>query len=254
MSILLDFLRASTLADLPPVARQYFDDDEHFIDSFGGLDDVSKTEMIAGGLTACLKYNIKTDHEVARMMALSMLSQEDDYDEKKGEDKEQEVVVPMYEPEPEPEPEKPKHQPKPQPDPNMPKRGRGRPPKNPDASRFRCKMCGVGCASSGSLHNHYHSKPHMNLVLSLIQRACTVVNENEDKHYKVIVDVRDKKENRELGLSQENPDDGTFVDLEMHATDPTNPIIFFELCERVERKYESTGRPYFSWRKVSVSN
>ena len=250
MSILLQFLRASCLADLPPVARPYFADDDEFIDVFGGCDDTTKTEQLTAGLLSCLKYNIKTDHEVARMLALALLGQEDDYDEKKDEDKEQEVVVPVYEPYV-PERDEPV-KPKPVADPNAPKRGRGRPPKNPNASAYRCKMCGVGCASSGSLHNHYHSKPHMNLVLGLLQRACVVVTGNEDKHYKVIVDVRDKKENQELGLTQENPDDGTFVDLEMYATDRTNPITFFELCERVERKYEATGRPYFSWKKVLV--
>ena len=87
MSVLLAFLRASTLADLPPVARQYFHDDDQFIDIFGGLDDDEKTTHhlpIGVGLSdyvrkqeklfirETLKYNGGSREKTASMLGVSI--------------------------------------------------------------------------------------------------------------------------------------------------------------------------------------
>jgi hypothetical protein len=260
MSVLLKFVRASKIADLPPVAQPYFDDDEEFIDVFAGKDDSEKCEDMAVFLQTCLDANLTDDREIARMVALSILGLEHRYEEKKEEDvpePEQVVEVPMFSapapapepvpvPVPEPIPEPAPKKPRAKVDPNAPKRGRGRPPKNPDATAFKCSMCGIGCASSGSLFNHYHSKPHQAKVLAYLETASSLLR--PDKKYKILVETRNKAEGRELGLSQLNPDEGTFLDLKDYVGGE-NPITLVELCEGYDCVYPS-GKEYVSWRKV----
>ena len=254
MSVLLKFLTASKVADLPPVAQQYFDDEEDFIDIWAGKDDDEKCEDMSVFLGTCLQSNITTDTEVARMVALSILGLEHRYDEKKEEDKpepEQVVEVPVFVPTlvpaPTPAPAPTVKKPRVKPDPDAPKRPRGRPPKNPDRTAYRCDMCQVGFASSGSLFNHYHSKPHFTKVLTYLETAPNMIDPN--KKYKVIVETRNKTEGKELGLTQLNPDEDTFIDLK-DFVGGSNPITFVELCEGVPRVYPATGKEYISWKKV----
>lgn len=261
MAALLSFLRASSLADLPPVARQYFTDDEQFIDIFGGLDDDEKARGIAMALQYCLEANLTTDREILRMTALTVQGSYDEYEEKRDEDTseaEQEVVVPtiampvvaaapapapVAAPVPVAAPKKPRAKP----DPNAPKKPRGRPPKYPDAKAFPCEMCKIGFASHGSLYNHFHSKPHKEKVLDYLREAPTLMI--PDKVYKIIVETRNKKEGKDLGLTQEYPDEDTFLDLIDHAHDSENAIAYVELCVRRDCVYPS-GRPYYSWGKM----
>lgn len=255
MSVLLKFVRASKVADLPPVAQQYFQDDEEFIDVFAGKDDDEKCEDMAVFLGTCLQANLTEDREIARMVALCILGLEHRYDEKKEEDvpeAEQVVEVPVFTPAPAvapapaPAPAVVPKKSRTKADPDAPKRGRGRPPKNPNGTAFHCDMCKVGCASSGSLFNHYHSKPHQAKVVAYLEQAPSMLC--PDKTYKVIVETRNKAEGRELGLTQQNPDEGTFLDL-VDFVGGENPITFVELCEAVQRVYPS-GKEYLSWNRV----
>lgn len=258
MAALLAFLRASTLADLPPVARQYFDDDDCFIDTFGGLDDDEKAKCIATSLERCLEANLTTDREILRMTALVVQGLEHEYEEKRDEDTaeaEQEVVVPtivmpvaaapvvVAAPVATLPPKKPRAKP----DPNAPKKPRGRPPKYPTATAFKCEMCDLGFASHGSLYNHYHSKPHKDKVLDFLREAPNSMQ--PDKVYKVNVETRNKKEGKDLGLTQEYPDEGTFLDLIDHVRDSENAIAYISLAVGKQYTYPS-GKTYYSWNKV----
>lgn len=257
MAALLSFLRASTLADLPPVARQYFTDDEHFIEVFAGLDDDEKSKCIATALERCLEANLTTDREVLRMTALVVQGLEHEYEEKRDEDKaepEQEVVVPTINfaapapaPAPAPVATPPVKKPRAKPDPNAPKKPRGRPPKYPDAKAFPCEMCEIGFASHGSLYNHFHSKPHKDKVLEFLHEAPNMMS--ADKVYKVVVETRNKKEGKDLGLTQEHPDEGTFLDLIDHVRESENAVAYISLAVGKQHVYPS-GKAYYSWNKV----
>jgi len=256
MAALLAFLRASTLADLPPVARQYFTDDEQFIEVFAGLDDDEKSKGIATALQYCLEANLTTDREILRMTALTVQGSYDEYEEKRDEDTaeaELEVVVPtiaMPVPvvaAPAPVVTPPAKKPRAKPDPNAPKKPRGRPPKYPDAKAFPCEMCEIGFASHGSLYNHFHSKPHKEKVLDFLREAPNMMS--ADKVYKVVVETRNKKEGKDLGLTQEHPDEGTFLDLIDHVRDSENAVAYISLAVGNQHTYPS-GRSYYSWNKV----
>ena len=112
-------------------------------------------------------------------------------------------------------------------------------------------MCDVGCASSGSLYNHYHSKPHKDRLLTFLRNATHIVQEKPDLHYKVIVETRNKRAGAEMGLTQEHPDEDTFADLMDYVRDNDNSITYLGLASAMERVYPS-GRPYISWNKVLV--
>lgn len=249
MSVLLAFLRASTLADLPPVARQYFDDDDQFIETFAGLDDDEKTTCIAAALQRCLEANLTTDREILRMTALTVQGLEHEYEEKRDEDTaEQEVVVPtVAAPVPVAVAAPPAKKPRVKPDPNAPKKPRGRPPKYPTASAFMCEMCEIGFASHGSLYNHFHSKPHKEKVLDFLREAPNTMS--PEKVYKVIVETRNKKEGKDMGLTQEHPDDGTFLDLLDYVRDSDNAVAYISLAVGKQHTYAS-GKAYYSWNKV----
>jgi hypothetical protein len=233
MSVLLKFLTASKVADLPPVAQQYFTDDEEFIDDWAGLDDVSKYNDIATYLATCVEMRVKTDTEIARLMALCIQGRKNEYDEEKEEDKPEEeqvvevpvlAVVPAPAPAPAPAPKKPRVKS----NPDEPKRPRGRPTTNTDGCN-RCKFCGINLASSGSLFNHYDSKAHQARVLRFLEKAPSQLC--PEKKYKVVVILRKHDKKNELGLTQENPDEGTFLDLKDYVGG-ANPIKEINLqCE-----------------------
>lgn len=254
MSVLLKFLTASKVADLPPVAQQYFQDDEDFIEVWGQLDDDEKCRILAGGLETCLQYKLKTDNEVLRMMALVIVGRYDDYDEEAEKEPEQVVEVPAPAPAPVPVPA-PAPAPAPKklrvkPDPDAPKRPRGRPPTDPNGEFYRCKMCEINCASSGSLFNHYHSKLHFNKVLTYLETAPNMLDPN--KKYKVVVKTRNNAEGKKKVLTHLNPDEDTFIDLK-DSVGGDNPIAFVELYEQYSYKsphYEITGKEFICWKKV----
>jgi hypothetical protein len=261
MSILVRICTAMSVADLPPVCRTFWEDDEEFQEAFGLNDDDTKADYVMTTIRKCLELSIKDDTNIARMMMYVIKNEEGDYEDIEPEEV-AEVTVPTVSvpapvaPAPVAAPvrtpvEPPAKKPRTRPDPNAPKKPRGRPPKYPNATGFKCEMCDIGCASSGSLYNHYHSKPHKDHLLTFLRNATHIVQEKPDVHYKVIVETRNKKAGAEMGLTQEYPDAGTFADLMDYVRDNDNSITYLGLASAMERVYPS-GRPYISWNKVLV--
>lgn len=263
MSVLLKILSAMRVADLPPVCRSYWDDDTEFAENFGCLDDDSKCDYIRDTFKRCLEYNIRDDHNILRMCMLVIKGEEEDYEDEDT-PHEQHVDIPVYSPPPphedttklkqelaeakeqirklqqaqvvvEPEPERTSQ---PKPDTEV-KRGRGRPPKHPNLETNKCVLCNIGFASSGSLYNHYHSKPHNDAVLAVLQQARPIV-ETEDKHYKIIVKVRSHCD--DPGFTMERPCVADIDNIKDYVADKHNPITDVLLVEK------PAGA--FSWKKV----
>lgn len=253
MSILVRICTAMSVADLPPACRGFWDDDEEFQEAFGLSDDDTKADYVMSTIRKCLDMSITDDTNIARMMMYVIKNEDGDYEDIEPEDVAEVSIPTMSAPAPiapavapVPVPKKPRTRP----DPNAPKKPRGRPPKYPNAQGFKCDMCDVGCASSGSLYNHYHSKPHKDHLLTFLRNATHIVQE-KPMHYKVIVETRNKKAGAEMGLTQEYPDAGTFADLMDYVRDNDNSITYLGLASAMERTYPS-GRPYISWNKVLV--
>ena len=257
MSILVHICKAMSVADLPLACRAFWHDDEEFQEAFGLNDDDTKADFVTATIRKCLELSITDDTNIARMMMYVIKNEEGDYEDVEPEEV-AEVNVPMVNapvPVPvhvnAPVPVPPAKKPRSRPDPNAPKKPRGRPPKYPNAQGFKCEMCDVGFASSGSLYNHYHSQPHKDRLLTFLRNATHIVESKPNKHYKVIVETRNKRAGAEMGLTQENPDAGTFADLTDYVRDNDNSITYLSLAEATHRTYDS-GRPYVSWNKVQV--
>lgn len=209
MSVLLHFLNASRVSQLPDVCRKYFDyDDEEFIENFGGLDDHDKIQNLAELLMNANMRNIKTDKEIARYIAMSITGRLNDYDdEAEPEDEEiPKVTVPTFHVEIEEEKPKPVMRSMsvqtdaedpvapvspPAPKPKKPKSDI----RHPHAGRpstgggFHCDCCNTDRASLGSLYNHYKSHIHKNTLLKYVKECRKVY----DPDYKMVVKTLKEK-------------------------------------------------------------
>jgi hypothetical protein len=277
MSILLKVLNASKVADLPPVCQPFWEDDEFFADLFGCLDDATKCEYVATTMKKCLELNIRDDHNILRMFMLVIDSREEEYEDEETDT--QEVVVPtvaMPTPPPAPRndreverltrklaeaqaeietlkaqltPAEPEN-PKPAKPATQEKRGRGRPPKNPNCD-MKCQLCGIGFSSFGARYNHYGSKQHTDACVSLLEKVRNVVaTETGTRHLKLRTVARSHLYDPEL-----TTEDPSIIDIDAVLTyvksKPKNPLADLMFLEGKEFKTMS-GKPYISWKNVSV--
>ena len=264
MNNLLTILSASTLADLPPVCRPYWEDDDEFADLFGCCDDDAKSKMIATALKTCLDMSIRGDNNILRMCMLSILCREDEYEDDDEEDVQQVTIPVIAQPddsalrrrieELERENAQLKQQipqdpvePKPARPVPVPGRGRGRPSKYPNAQDHRCVFCDCGLSSHGALYNHYHSKAHNQKVKNVLEQCRTAIQQNPDLHTKLIVNVFNRREGPDF--STENPCEADIDNLLDYVLDGVNPIIDVLLVELVERTTPA-GRTEYSRKKL----
>ena len=249
MSVLLAFLNASRVSQLPDVCRKYFDDDdEEFIDAFGGFDDDDKIQNLTELLMNANIRGIKTDREIARYFAMSLTGRNNQYDDEAepdvdetphitvatlviGNDEEEEVkpkpvmrsIAIQTEPEDptapapaEPKPKKPKSE--------VRHAHAGRPSVGGD---FKCDCCNQYRASLGSLHNHYKSHIHKNVLLNYI-KECRRVYEPDFKM--LVKTLKEKTDNSLLMIGGLN--DAYFDDLEDYIKkneyDPITDILMMK--------------------------
>jgi len=224
MSVVLAFLNASRVSQLPDVCRKYFDyDDEEFIENFAGKDDEEKMEILSVAFVSLTSMNIKTDKEIARYLAMSIQGLDHNYDEEAEAEDEQDIpriTIPTLvidDDAPAPAPVKPKPvmksisvqtdaedpiAPSPSPAPAQPK------PKKPKSTirhahagrpsvggGFHCDACNTDRASLGSLYNHYKSHIHRNVLLNYVKECRKVYNPD----YKML--VKTLKEKTENGMN-----------------------------------------------------
>jgi hypothetical protein len=257
MSVVLAFLNASRVSQLPDVCRKYFDDDDdEFIENFAGKADDEKMEILSNGFILLTTMNIKTEKEIARFLAMSIQGIEQNYDEEaepEPEEKEEvlRITVPtivigedVEEVKPKPvmrsmgvqtdDPEPVATTPVPAPAPAEPK------PKKPKSTvrhahagrpsvggAFKCDCCDVGRASLGSLHNHYKSHIHRKVLTDYVKECRRVYKPD----YKMVVyTLKEKSDNcfRMIG----GLTDAYFDDLEDYVKkneyDPITDIIMLE--------------------------
>jgi hypothetical protein len=231
MSVLLAFLNASRVSQLPEVCRKYFDDDdEEFIDAFGGFDDDNKLQNLTELLLMANIRKVKTDKEIARFFAMSMTGRINDYDDEAEPETDEipRVAIPMvcYDSESDEEEVKPKPvmrsiaiqtepedptAPAPAPKPKKPKSTirhahAGRPSVGGD---YMCDCCNLSRASLGSLYNHYKSHIHKNVLLNYVKECRKVYKPD----YKMVVKtLKDKVDNSLFMVGGLNDD--YFNDLE----------------------------------------
>lgn len=274
MSILLKVLNASTLADLPPVCRPYWADDDTFADIFACLDDKTKCDYVASTMRKCLELNIRDDTNILRMFMLVIDCREEEYED----DDTPEITVPTIDnPAPTPDRDlrrriaeleaenaelKKSAAPAPveevdvrtnpvEPAPARPApvegRGRGRPPKYPDTKDHQCLLCHCGFASHGSLFNHFHSKPHIAKVKEVLTQSRAYIADHPDEKLKLNVSVRNVRDDPKLSTLDPSVED--IDNLLDYVSDGVNPISDILLVRGVEFK-SATGRTDFTWRKV----
>lgn len=280
MKELLKILSASTLADLPPFCRTFWEDEDEFQDWFVTSDDDTKVDVVADCIRRCLELSIRDEYNALRMLMYCAKGSGNEYEDAEGPvqepsaqtDEVQSVVIPMIREDPAlrrriaelerentelktqletpPAPVDPRITP-PEPKPSRPPavagRGRGRPPKYPDAKTHKCLLCDCGFASHGSLFNHYHSKPHVNKVVDVLNRSRAFRIEHPDATLKLIVATRNRRDDPKLTVEDFGTAD---VDnLLDYVKDGVNPISDVLLVEGTE-KVSPTGKAYFSWKKV----
>lgn len=260
MNSLLKVLSAMKLADLPPVCRSFWDDDDEFANNFGCLDDDTKCDYIRDTFKKCLELSIRDDHNILRMCMLVIKGEDEDYEDEDVPTAEtiQHVTIPVVQDTTELDglrkennalkqeiaslkqktivEARPELEDKPV---STEARGRGRPPKNPNASANKCVLCKIGFASSGSLWNHHKSKPHQEKVLHVLNTARPLIT-NEDKHYKIIVKVRSHCD--DPNLTTEYPTPADIDNIKDYVADKVNPITDILLVEK------PAGSP--SWKNV----
>jgi hypothetical protein len=265
MKELMDILYASTLNDLPSYCRSFWDDDEDFVDWFVSQSDDTKIDVVADCVRRCLELNIRDTRNCFRMFMYCAKGSGNEYEDatppstppsteiqtitiptlstehvKRIEtlEKENAELKRRYEPAPVPVPAA-----------VVPevKRGRGRPPKYPNATHHRCLLCEAGVSSHGALFNHYHSKSHTNKVNDVLTRSLEVIK-NSDKKLKIIVNVCNRRDDPKLSV--EDPTEDDVENLRCYVADGINPISDILLVEGKELTYPTTGRKYFTWKKV----
>lgn len=274
MSILLDFISAGSMKQIPnKKASTWFENEMEFNDLWVSKDDDEKTDIIAKCIneiaTCCI--NVRNDNDLILYLVLFLINQTDRYDgiidaEEQGVDSDdeedetkQEVVVPTIHDDTEllklreenaklkeeiaklkqtktvVEPIEVKTEEK-----TTSVRGRGRPPKHA-STEFKCILCDMCMSSSGSLHNHYKSKPHTEKVLSVLDEAKQYTNR---PHTKIIVKVRSHIDDPEF--TTENPDKAYLENIKDYVKDGYNPItdvLFVEGSRHPELKH-------LSWKKL----
>jgi len=237
MKELMEILNASTLNDLPPFCRSFWDDDEEFVDWFVSIPDDNKIDVVADCVKRCLDLNIRDTYNCLRMLMYCA----------KGSGNEYEDATPPSTPPPEvqsitiptieiPVPEVPKV-----------KRGRGRPPKYATANDHRCLLCECGLSSHGALFNHYKSKQHIKKVMDVLNFAREVVKRDTGKKLKLNVNVVNRRDDPKLSV--EDPCEEDIDNLVDYTTDKVNPISDILLVEGMEMTAPS-GKKYFSWKKI----
>ena len=262
-------LTASKLNDLPAVCRSFWEDDEQYMDWFGLLDDECKCEVVADCFRRCLELNITDNTNVLRMMMYCCKGEGDDYEDADPVEEVQSVVIPTLpvpvvpvvpvvpdaETEelkkeilmlrrklnPEDVPEKPA---KPVP---VPGRGRGRPPKYPNARDFKCDLCSCGLSSHGALFNHHHSKQHTKKVKDVLNKSIEFIKTHPDLKLKIIVYVCNKRDDPRL--TQEDPSEDDIKNILDYVADGHNPISDCLLVQGIERQSASSVKS-FSWKNV----
>lgn len=117
---------------------------------------------------------------------------------------------------------------------------------------FFCFTCRLNLASSGSLHNHYHSKLHSKSLKKRLDVMRTKVQIGD----KVIVDVRNKGRDPDLSweITDEEEIEETFKPIEkylMGDTQQDNPITHTCL-RRPVKKTKLSGQEYIYWTTVDL--
>jgi hypothetical protein len=249
MSILLEFINASSLKQLPKVARDCFESEEEFVDLWVCKNDAEKTELIGMCLCDALFQNIKTDKQLVKFLAYYIIGLTDDYEKPEDEEEKQEVIVPVIQ---QPNDELLKLQEentkltqkirrlenKPEP---KEKRGRGRPPKCSTQGEYKCVLCEICMSSHGSLHNHYDSKSHEQKVMSVLNQSKEYVEKG--LHTKIIVKVRSHL--KDPNFTKENPDMEYLDTITDFVKCKENPIIDILLV-----KGEQKENNWVSWKKL----
>lgn len=269
MSILLNFIKASSFKDIPKVAQDCFENEDEFMEKWVHLQPYEKTENINMYLLDALEESIPTDKDFIRYIALSVVGSshlykkttDTDDSESESEDEvvtppvKQEVVVPMMEDTTElvklkEENTRLKQQLANTIDPNEPTtaRGRGRPAKN-SLGGFRCMLCGVGMSSSGSLHNHYKSKPHLHKILDVLEKSKQYV-EKDDMTTKIVVRTCNQSKDKDPNLTTIDPDKTCLDDIKAYAKSGYNPISDIILFQQITEVSQVTGREKLSWKKL----
>ena len=252
MSILLDFIKASSFKQIPKVARDCFENEEEFVDIWVCKNDAEKTDLIGMCLFEALCMGITTDRELVRYLGLYIVGLQDNYsmkDEEEEEEEVQEVVIPVVQPqneelqnrirELEAEVERLKN--KPEPKPKVEGRGRGRPPKNSTAGAYQCQLCQICMSSHGALHNHYESKSHTQKVISVLNKSKEYVEKG--LYTKIIVKVRSHIDDPKF--TKENPDKEYLDNIRDFVDDKINPITDILLVEG-----KTTETNWVSWKKL----
>ena len=263
MNNLLKVFQAISVADLPPVCRSFWEDDEDFGDNFGFHNDDTKCDYLASAMKKALELNIRNDNDFLRLFMMCIKCEEDDYEDKSEseEPEEQHVVIPVL------QVEQPKNEEieklkqdlanaqqelaklraqtiqtttadrtEDEDKEDKPKRGRGRPPKNPNNDFHKCLLCKVGCASAGSLYNHYLSKPHSNHILDILEKAKVLIQANPETHYRIKVKVRSHLD--DPNLTTEFPTIEDLDNIKSYVEDKYNPIVDIVFSEKTKLSWK----------------
>lgn len=241
MKELMDILNASTLADLPPFCRKFWEDDEEFVDWFVSLPDDEKCEVVFSCVKRCLELNIRDTHNCLRMMMYCAKGSKNEYEDETPPatppPEVQTLTIPTIDlPDPVPVPANPV--------PDV-KRGRGRPPLYPTANDHRCLLCNCGLASHGSLFNHFNSKTHIQKVLDVLMKSREYIPLHPDTKLRINVFVANRRNDPKLSV--EDPCVEDIDNLIDYTADKVNPISDILLVEGKENP-NASGR--FSWKKV----
>lgn len=277
MKELLKILSASTLADLPPFCRTLWEDEDKFQDWFVSADDDTKVDVVADCIRRCLEMSIKDERNALRMLMYCANGSGNEYeDEDEDVEEIQQITIPtianpvvredpalrrriaeleqenaelkkQLKPTPVLDDRVNVPEPKPVRSPPVAGRGRGRPPKYPDAKDHKCDLCQCGFSSHGALFNHYHSKPHVQKVKEILTQSREFIASHPDTKLMMRVHVRNRREDPKLSV--EDPCTADIDNLLDYVADGINPISDLLLVEGTER-LGASGKGYFSWKKI----
>lgn len=280
MKNLLKILSANSLADLPDYCRPLWEDEEKFQDWFVTADDDTKVDVVADCIRRCLELAIRDERNALRMLMYCANGSGNEYEDEEEPPQEDEdaqsITIPTLDnpvvredpalrrrvdqlerenaelkkqlatPPPVDERITPP-EPKPVRPPAVEGRGRGRPPKYPDAKDHKCLLCQCGFASHGSLFNHFHSKPHIAKVKEVLTQSKEYVAQHSEEKLKLNVSVRNRRDDPKLSVV--DPCEADIDNLLDYVADGINPISDVLLVRGTEYKTPS-GRTEFSWKKV----
>lgn len=257
MNILLKFMYASSLKQLPKSVQDCFENEEEFNEIWVCKNDAEKTELLGMYMYGAVCLSIKTDRDLMKYIGLSIVGLEDNFDSTEDDEEEetQEVVIPTITTQPtqdttelqnrirelEEENKKLKARPETEKKEKVEGRGKGRPPKNANNGAYKCELCNLCLASHGSLHNHYESKPHTAKVINVLKQS----KEHVEKglHTKIIVKVRSHLDDPKF--TKENPDKEYLDNIRDFVEDKINPITDILLV-----KGDQTETSWVSWKKL----